>query len=199
MLLGFPLQRPVFIREYATGTYSSIPYFVSKLATELPTMLVSATLIYLATYWTIGFQGNFFYLVLSTTMLGMVAASYALCIGSAAKNVNVAVQLTPLLFVPQLLFAGLFIAIKVRLSRVYLSPSNGKALGSNIPNVSLLINPGVKTRYESNRKCVHISLLEGHSRMAPVGTVPLQSQVLDQHHGHHRDAGPPCQPCRQHH
>merc|ERR1712224_124729 len=42
----------------------------------------------------------------------MGAASYALCIGSIASNVNVAVQLTPLLFVPQLLFAGLFIAIK---------------------------------------------------------------------------------------
>ena len=158
MLLGFPLQRPVFIREYATGTYSSIPYFVSKLATELPTMLVSATMIYLATYWTIGFQGNFFYLVLSTTMLGMVAASYALCIGSAAKNVNVAVQLTPLLFVPQLLFAGLFIAIKVRLSRVYVSHPMAKS-SVHVYSKRQFVFPGVKTRYESNRNCVHISLL----------------------------------------
>ena len=112
MILGFPLQRPVFIREYATGTYNAVPYFLSKFMTELPTMLVSATMIYLATYWLVGFQGNFAYLILSTAMLGMVSASYALAIGSLANNVQVAIQFVPLLFVPQLLFGGLFIAIE---------------------------------------------------------------------------------------
>lgn len=111
MILGFPLQRPVFIREYATGTYNAIPYFTSKFMTELPTMLISASMIYLATYWLVGFQGNFLYLILSTAMLGMVSASYALAIGSLANNVQVAIQFVPLLFVPQLLFGGLFIAI----------------------------------------------------------------------------------------
>ena len=29
IMLTFPIERPIFIREYATGSYSVIPYFVS--------------------------------------------------------------------------------------------------------------------------------------------------------------------------
>lgn len=30
VMLAFPLERPVFLREYATGTYSVLAYFMSK-------------------------------------------------------------------------------------------------------------------------------------------------------------------------
>jgi hypothetical protein len=30
VMLALPLERPVFLREYTTGTYDCVPYFISK-------------------------------------------------------------------------------------------------------------------------------------------------------------------------
>lgn len=110
-LLAFPIERPVFLREYSGGAYGAIPYVISKMMVEIPMCLLQATLIYLITYWLVGFNGNFFGLIACTALLGLVASSSSLLVGALAKNVSVAIQLTPLLFVPQLLFAGFFIPI----------------------------------------------------------------------------------------
>lgn len=110
-LLSFPVERPVFIREYATNTYSLIPYFLSKMLVEIPMMIFQSSLMFLCAYWLVGFNGGFFQLTLVIALLGFVSASTTLAIGAAVENVTAALQLTPLLFVPQLLFAGFFIPI----------------------------------------------------------------------------------------
>jgi len=110
-LLSFPMERPIFLREYATGTYGAIPYFFSKIMVEIPMAIAQSATMFILTYWLIGFQGNFGFLVLTVATLGLVAASTSLLIGSASSNVQVAIQLSPLIFVPQLLFAGFFISI----------------------------------------------------------------------------------------
>eukprot|EP01060_Flectonema_neradi_P018647 TRINITY_DN2552_c0_g2_i1.p1 TRINITY_DN2552_c0_g2~~TRINITY_DN2552_c0_g2_i1.p1 ORF type:complete len:647 (+),score=140.98 TRINITY_DN2552_c0_g2_i1:72-1943(+) len=110
LLLSFPLERPVFLREYATGTYDSIPYFISKLLVEIPITILQSTVMYLVTYWLMELNGNFVYLTLATSLLGLVAASTAILIGSVSSNPQMAIQLSPLLFVPQILFSGFFIS-----------------------------------------------------------------------------------------
>eukprot|EP00051_Salpingoeca_urceolata_P021538 m.339302 g.339302 ORF g.339302 m.339302 type:complete len:604 (+) comp19816_c0_seq22:128-1939(+) len=109
MLLTFPLQRPVFLREYATSHYGVIPYFVSKVLLELPLTFITACLVWVVSYWLMELRGNFIYLVLVSWMLGLVASSTALMLGSALPNVKVAMELAPAIFVPQLLFAGFFV------------------------------------------------------------------------------------------
>lgn len=101
-MLTFPLERPVFLREYASGSYGAVPYFLSKLMSEVPTTIMQSALMWLCTYWLCGLEGNFFVLVLTVALLGLVAASTSLLIGAIAESVQVAMQLTPLLFVPQL-------------------------------------------------------------------------------------------------
>lgn len=110
-LLAFPLERPVFLREYAVGTYDVLPYFLSKMLIEVPVMIGQSAIIFLCTYWLVGFSANFMTLTCLTALLGLVASSTSLLIGALSSDVQVAIQLTPLLFVPQLLFAGFFIAI----------------------------------------------------------------------------------------
>ena len=109
MLLSFPLERPVFLREYATGTYSAAPYFLSKLMVEVPMSILQSLALFLTAYWLMDLQGVFPYLVLATALLGLVSASVALLIGSISANAQTAIQLSPLIFVPQILFAGIFI------------------------------------------------------------------------------------------
>eukprot|EP01063_Lacrimia_lanifica_P004683 TRINITY_DN12671_c0_g1_i1.p2 TRINITY_DN12671_c0_g1~~TRINITY_DN12671_c0_g1_i1.p2 ORF type:complete len:682 (+),score=283.16 TRINITY_DN12671_c0_g1_i1:47-2092(+) len=108
-LLAFPLEKPVFLREYATGTYRALPYFASKLLVEIPMAIAQSVVLFMVTYWLVDMQGNFVYLVLATALLGLVSASVALLIGSVASNAQVAIQLSPLIFVPQILFSGIFI------------------------------------------------------------------------------------------
>lgn len=111
-LLTFPLERIVFLREYATGTYSSAPYFFSKLLIELPLYLVTSLFIMIIVYWLIGFQGPFIILTLEVFLLQVVSASYAFLLGAIVSDVKQAQEFAPLVFVPQLLFTGFFISIE---------------------------------------------------------------------------------------
>lgn len=113
MILTFPLERPIFLREYATGTYGSVAYFISKMLVELPIEFIRTVLVYLVAYWLMGLDGNFIELVLPTWLLSVVASSTALLLGCIATNVNTAMQAAPVIFVPQLLFAGFFIKIEL--------------------------------------------------------------------------------------
>lgn len=111
VVLTFPQERPIFLREYALGMYSSVPYFVSKVMIEIPMAFLQSCVIFLTTYYLIGFQGEFIYLVSTLTLFGLCASSISMIIGSVSSNVEVAFQLVPLLTVPQLLFSGFFISI----------------------------------------------------------------------------------------
>lgn len=95
LLLTFPLERPVFVREYAGGNYSSTAYFISKTLVEMPLSLLVAIEIWCITYWAIEFQGNIVYLVLVTFALQLVAASTTLlisCLVPQAKAAMVCLQ-----------------------------------------------------------------------------------------------------------
>jgi ABC-type multidrug transport system ATPase subunit/ABC-type multidrug transport system permease subunit len=112
IILLFPLERPIFLREYSVRMYSIIPYFISKMITEIPMAFIQTSFILLINYFLIGFQANFFYLSLSITLLGLTASSISILVGSIASNAQVAIQLSPLITVPQILFAGFFVSIQ---------------------------------------------------------------------------------------
>lgn len=110
-LISFPIERPVFIREYLLHTYGAIPYVFAKLICEIPVVIAQSALIFIVTYWLVGLQVSFLVGTLVAALMGTVAASVSLFMGAISSSVEVAIQLVPLLFVPQILFAGLFIPI----------------------------------------------------------------------------------------
>ncbi|CAK9007141.1 unnamed protein product [Durusdinium trenchii] len=92
LLLKFPLDRGIFLREY-----------------ELPQSFLNACITWGAAYFIMGLQGSFIMYVLIFWITGVAAASTALLVGCLAANPEVAQQAAPAVFVPQLLFAGFFI------------------------------------------------------------------------------------------
>jgi len=108
-ILTFPLEAPIYLREYAAGAYGALPYFLSKMIVELPLTFLQNMVLGVITYFLMEFQGNFLALVCVFWLNGFFAASVALLLGSAASNTKVAMELAPLLFVPQMLFSGFFI------------------------------------------------------------------------------------------
>lgn len=113
IILTFPIERPVFLREYSSGLYSIIPYVISKTLMEMTLNFIFTFLMMFITYWIIDLNGNFFILVLIFWLQGIVGSSLALFLGSISSNVKTAVQMTPLLLVPQILFAGVFLRIEL--------------------------------------------------------------------------------------
>jgi len=105
------MDRGIFLREYATATYGSAPYFLSKTMVELPQAFINAVLTWLAYYWIVGLQGSWILHVLVFWVSGCAAGSTALLIGCLATNAEVAQQSAPAVFVFQLFFTGIFIPV----------------------------------------------------------------------------------------
>eukprot|EP01059_Diplonema_ambulator_P024702 TRINITY_DN40_c0_g1_i2.p1 TRINITY_DN40_c0_g1~~TRINITY_DN40_c0_g1_i2.p1 ORF type:complete len:618 (+),score=225.77 TRINITY_DN40_c0_g1_i2:145-1998(+) len=109
LLLVFPGERSVFIREYTTGTYGTAAYFLAKTFIDVPAGFVQTVLGAFCVYFLVGLKGNFILIVLSLTLLASVSASTALLLGAATTRAETAVNLIPAIYVPQILFAGFFI------------------------------------------------------------------------------------------
>jgi len=51
-LMSFSQERPIFVREYSSGTYGVAPYFLGKLFVDLPFDLIRSIIIIFIVYWT---------------------------------------------------------------------------------------------------------------------------------------------------
>jgi len=111
VLLTFPSERPVFLREYAANQYGAVPYFVAKTLVELPVILMAALVQFLVSYWLMGLQGNFMLLVVISWLLAVTSSGLALLVGCGVSSVEKAMQLGPLTLLPQMLFSGLFVPV----------------------------------------------------------------------------------------
>eukprot|EP00037_Helgoeca_nana_P008263 m.73616 g.73616 ORF g.73616 m.73616 type:complete len:707 (+) comp18824_c0_seq2:1094-3214(+) len=111
-LLAFPLERPTFLREYGTNTYGTLPYFLSKTLVEVVLTFLQILLIFVVVYWVMELQGDIMVLTMAGFGLSLVANSLALVIGCGLSSVKVALELSPLIFVPQILFSGVFIRLE---------------------------------------------------------------------------------------
>lgn len=109
VLLAFPFERPMILREYATGTYGITAYFISKIFVEVPLSFVQTIVQFLLVYFLCDLQGSFIFMVLACFGVGMVSNSVAMGIGCLVPDVKDVTELAPLLFVPQILFGGFFI------------------------------------------------------------------------------------------
>lgn len=109
VMLSFPYERPLFMREYSVGTYSALAYFLSKVVIELPMTLLQTIVQFIISYYMVGMQGRWIYLVLAAWGLGVASSSVAAFLGCCVADAKQVTEFAPLLFVPQLLFAGFFI------------------------------------------------------------------------------------------
>jgi len=109
-LLAFPTERPVFLREYSTNHYSVGAYFLSKFFTEVVVTAVQILALCGISYVMVGFQMNFLIFYAGVLGLAMTSTAFAVLLGCATEDPALGQELLPLLFVPQMLFAGFFVA-----------------------------------------------------------------------------------------
>ena len=112
-LFAIPEQRPVFLREYSTDHYGVLAYFMSRFTVEAVVTFVQTLVASLLNFFLIGFQSNFFLLTTITYALSMASTALAVLLGCSIDDAKLAQEFLPLLFVPQMLFAGFFVAIQL--------------------------------------------------------------------------------------
>ncbi|EER15522.1 ATP-binding cassette transporter, putative [Perkinsus marinus ATCC 50983] len=91
--------------------YSTIPYTIAKMMVEFPLSLLDSIVQVLIAYYMMNFQGSIFYWFLISWVMNVSSVSLAQMVGAAVNSGAQAIQLIPLLFVPQTVFSGLFTSI----------------------------------------------------------------------------------------
>lgn len=113
VILIFPDERPVFLREVNNNMYNTGPYFWAKIISELPFSLMTPVLFGAIVYYAIGYTSFFSTFVLFLLCLILIynaSSGYSLIISAGFSDKQLAVTLTPVLIIPFMLFAGFFVS-----------------------------------------------------------------------------------------
>lgn len=113
VILIFPDERPVFLREVNNNMYKASPYFWAKVISELPFSIMTPVIFGCIVYFAIGYRDSAeaFIIFLCTLVLIYNASSgYSLIISASFSDKQLAVTLTPVLIIPFMLFAGFFVS-----------------------------------------------------------------------------------------
>ncbi|XP_060607955.1 protein white-like [Ruditapes philippinarum] len=112
VLNSFPLETPIFLREYGVGLYRVDVYFLSKCLAELPSFIIIPLIFCAITYWMIGLYATFeAFLVFTGVMLlvANISVSFGYIVSAAANSVTTALAFAPPMMIPLLMFGGFFL------------------------------------------------------------------------------------------
>jgi ABC-type multidrug transport system permease subunit len=113
VILIFPDERPVFLREANNNMYSVSAYFWAKIYSELPSSILTPALFGSICYYLIGFNTEYWYkfpvFLLILFLIYNASGGYSLILGTLFSDKQLAVTLTPVLIIPFMLFAGFFV------------------------------------------------------------------------------------------
>ena len=113
VILIFPDERPVFLREVNNNMYNVSPYFWSKVISELPFAIVTPVIYGCIIYYEIGYNpafDNFMVFLVILVLIYNASSGYSLIISASFSDKQLAVTLTPVLIIPFMLFAGFFVS-----------------------------------------------------------------------------------------
>lgn len=113
VILIFPDERPVFLREVNNNMYRCSPYFWAKVISELPFSIITPTIFGCIVYYSVGLfppVENFLIFLVTLILAYNASSGYSLIISASFSDKQLAVTLTPVLIIPFMLFAGFFVA-----------------------------------------------------------------------------------------
>ncbi|XP_061185570.1 protein white-like isoform X1 [Saccostrea echinata] len=108
----FPIEVPIFLREYGTGLYGVGVYYMSKTLVEIPFLIVIPVIFMSILYWMSGLIHDGYAFLVATgvaIVISNTAASFGYVVSAAAPTVTAALAIAPALMIPFLLFGGFFL------------------------------------------------------------------------------------------
>lgn len=109
-----PSIRLLYLAEHSFADfYGSAAFFLSQLLIELPLTFLNALIQVTAAYWIVGFQGSFVEWVGVVFATSVATSAVGWLISCTSKSPLTALQLVPVVFLPQLLFSGLLTDVQL--------------------------------------------------------------------------------------
>lgn len=111
VILTFPLEKAVFLKEHGNKMYSVFSYFLSRNISEFPLMLFGTVASSLIMYWMIGLRsgvGYFFMFNFITLLANLAGNAYGFLMGSFFNDAKVATGVLPMVVLPLMIFSGFF-------------------------------------------------------------------------------------------
>lgn len=105
----FIVERPVFLREYANGSYSVLSYYLSKSLVEVPFQFIFPIIVSTCIYFLVGFTRTaekFFTFMAITVMVTFLATSIGFFNASVFKSEAMVIACTMYLILPFMIFSG---------------------------------------------------------------------------------------------
>jgi len=113
VLLTFPVERALFLKEQGSNMYSVSAYFYGKSMTELPTLIVFPFVYSCIVYWIIGFNNyspaKFFIFAAFMILQSTAGNAVGLLAGCMFSDPRVAAGIAPMAIMPLMIFAGYYI------------------------------------------------------------------------------------------
>lgn len=109
----FAVEKQVFYREYSSGYYSIIAYYLGKTIIEIPGQIVGPFLLLIICYYMIGLNPPFsdYLLVATLASLGAVCGNaYGTFVACIFDEVSIALTVAPLFILPLVLVSGIFVS-----------------------------------------------------------------------------------------
>ncbi|XP_044265632.1 protein scarlet isoform X2 [Tribolium madens] len=117
----FPQKYPLFLREYNSGLYSAFLYFLSRILSMLPGLIIEPILFVIIVYWLSGLRASA-YAFLMTTLAGILTLNSAAACGIFFSNAFDSVPAAMAYLVPfdyvLMLTSGVFVKLST-LPRVF--------------------------------------------------------------------------------
>ena len=115
VILVFPEERAVFLREQASSLYDISAYFTGKIIAELPLNLLVPVIALLMTFWLWNMNNeheyNFWINLLNMELMYLTGTGFGLILSSVVANRAVLITLLAVVALPLLLLAGFFVGI----------------------------------------------------------------------------------------
>lgn len=112
LIVSFPLERACFLKEYSGRFYSTLPYFISKVVLEIPLAILFPIIWTCGIYYIANYHHPFVNLVkmcLVAVLMTFTSQSLGIAIGCSFNNIDTALNITPLIFFPLMLFSGFYV------------------------------------------------------------------------------------------
>jgi len=109
----FSQEKPVFLRERLTKSYSAGAYFWAKAVSELPFLMLYPLLLILPIYWFIGLNtldNKFLIMLVFHIMCWLAGSGYGLFLSTIISRLEFALALVPALLVPLVVLTGFFVS-----------------------------------------------------------------------------------------
>ncbi len=114
VMLGFQLEKPVFIREYSSQLYSLWIYYTTKNLVEIPMMIIAPAVQLCMVFWFVGYKSgilSFGEMYLMLMLVSLNGAGLGFMVSSISNNINQNSTIATMLTMPILAFTGLLVVL----------------------------------------------------------------------------------------